>query len=86
MNRTLLAPAMRSTLDTGSDLYLQNREDMSDLLQVHDELVFELPESDVDAARKVIENVMVSAAEPSVKLDVPLGVDIGTGTSWGAAH
>ena len=56
------------------------------LLQVHDELVFELPESDVDAARKVIENVMVSAAEPSVKLDVPLGVDIGTGTSWGAAH
>ena len=77
---------MRSTLDTGSDLYLQNREDMSELLQVHDELVFELPESDVDAARKVIENVMVSAAEPSVKLDVPLGVDIGTGTSWGAAH
>ena len=56
------------------------------LLQVHDELVFELPESDVDAARKVIESVMVSAAEPSVKLDVPLGVDIGTGTSWGAAH
>tara|TARA_B100001750_G_scaffold161052_1_gene129906 strand:- start:490 stop:2133 length:1644 start_codon:yes stop_codon:yes gene_type:complete len=56
------------------------------LLQVHDELVFELPENDVDAARKVIENVMVSAAEPSVKLDVPLGVDIGTGTSWGAAH
>ena len=28
MNRTLLAPAMRSALDTGSDLYLQNREDM----------------------------------------------------------
>ncbi|MEC7672036.1 MAG: carboxyl transferase domain-containing protein, partial [Actinomycetota bacterium] len=39
MNRTLLAPAMRSTLDTGSDLYLQNREDMSELLQVHDELL-----------------------------------------------
>ena len=30
---------MRSTLDTGSDLYLQNREDMSELLQVHDELL-----------------------------------------------
>ena len=39
MNRTLLAPAMRSTLDTGSGLYLQNREDMSELLQVHDELL-----------------------------------------------
>jgi DNA polymerase I len=56
------------------------------LLQVHDELVFELPESDVVAARKVIEDVMVGAAEPMVKLTVPLGVDIGTGTSWGAAH
>ncbi len=56
------------------------------LLQVHDELVFELPESDIDAASQVIENVMAKAAEPAVKLDVPLGVDIGTGTSWGAAH
>ncbi|MBX7481545.1 DNA polymerase I [Qipengyuania qiaonensis] len=56
------------------------------LLQVHDELVFELPESDVDAASEIIEKVMAEAAEPAVKLDVPLGVDIGTGTSWGAAH
>jgi DNA polymerase I len=56
------------------------------LLQVHDELVFELPETDVAAASKVIEDVMVGAAEPMVKLTVPLGVDIGTGASWGAAH
>jgi DNA polymerase I len=56
------------------------------LLQVHDELVFELPESDVAAASKVIEAVMVGAPEPYVKLSVPLGVDIGTGASWGAAH
>jgi DNA polymerase I len=56
------------------------------LLQVHDELVFELPEGDVAAASKVIEHVMVNAAEPLVKLDVPLGVEIGTGKSWGAAH
>ena len=56
------------------------------LLQVHDELVFELPEGDVDAASAVIERVMAGAAEPAVKLDIPLGVDIGTGTSWGAAH
>ena len=39
MTRTLLAPAMRSALDTGSDLYLQNREDMSELLDAHDELL-----------------------------------------------
>ncbi len=56
------------------------------LLQVHDELVFELPEADVPAASEVIRHVMATAAEPSVKLDVPLGVDIGTGPSWGAAH
>ena len=56
------------------------------LLQVHDELVFELPEADVAAASKVIERVMAEAAEPLVKLDVPLGVEIGTGANWGAAH
>ena len=56
------------------------------LLQVHDELVFELPEKDVAAASSVIEKVMAEAAEPSVKLDVPLGIEIGTGESWDAAH
>jgi DNA polymerase I len=56
------------------------------LLQVHDELVFELPEGDVAAASKVIESVMAGAAEPLVKLSVPLGVEIGVGPSWGAAH
>ncbi len=56
------------------------------LLQVHDELVFELPEGDVTAASKVIEQVMAEAASPLVKLDVPLGVEIGTGHSWGSAH
>ena len=37
-------------------------------------------------AKPVIERVMATAAEPAVKLDVPLGVEIGTGPSWGAAH
>ncbi len=56
------------------------------LLQVHDELVFELPEADAAAASAVIRQVMESAARPSVELTVPLGVEIGTGLSWGAAH
>ena len=56
------------------------------LLQVHDELVFEVPEGDVAAATEVIREVMATAAEPAVMLDVPLGVDIGVGPSWGAAH
>jgi len=56
------------------------------LLQVHDELVFELPESDVEAATPIIRDVMAGATEPLVSLSVPLGVEIGTGPSWGAAH
>ena len=60
--------------------------DVQMLLQVHDELVFELPEGDVEAASPVIERVMAEAALPAVELDVPLGVEIGTGESWDAAH
>ena len=56
------------------------------LLQVHDELVFELPEGDVGAASPVIERVMADAALPAVKLDVPLGIEIGTGKNWDEAH
>ena len=56
------------------------------LLQVHDELVFELPEGDVEAASAVIGVSWRSAAEPAVSLSAPLGVEIGTGPSWGAAH
>ena len=56
------------------------------LLQVHDELVFEVPEADAERAKTVIRRVMETAAEPAVKLSVPLGVDIGTGPNWGAAH
>ena len=60
--------------------------DVKMLLQVHDELVFELPEGDVAAASPVIERVMAEAAQPAVTLDVPLGVEVGSGPSWGAAH
>jgi len=56
------------------------------LLQVHDELVFELPENDVAAASPVIERIMAEAALPSVRLDVPLGIEIGTGRNWDQAH
>ncbi|MCL6249762.1 DNA polymerase I [Altererythrobacter sp. KTW20L] len=56
------------------------------LLQVHDELVFECPAGDVAAASPVIQRVMADAALPAVKLDVPLGVEIGHGTSWDDAH
>ena len=60
--------------------------DVRMLLQVHDELVFELPEGEVAAASPVIERIMAEAARPAVELSVPLGVEIGTGPSWDAAH
>ena len=60
--------------------------DVRMLLQVHDELVFELPETRVEAAAPIIRQVMADAALPAVELTVPLGVEIGTGLSWDAAH
>jgi DNA polymerase-1 len=56
------------------------------LLQVHDELVFEVPEADVAAVSGIIREVMAHASEPLVRLSVPLDIEIGTGASWGAAH
>ena len=52
------------------------------LLQVHDELVFEVPEDEVEATADLIRNTMGRAAH----LDVPLVVDVGWGANWDAAH
>jgi DNA polymerase-1 len=56
------------------------------LLQVHDELVFEVPDGREEEAAAVIKQVMSSAAEPAMTLDVPLDVEVGWGEHWGAAH
>jgi DNA polymerase-1 len=56
------------------------------LLQVHDELVFEVPDGQEQAAAEVIRKVMATAAEPALKLDVPLDVEVGWGAHWGEAH
>ena len=56
------------------------------LLQVHDELVFEVEEGAVDALVAAARRVMEGAADPAVKLDVPLVVDAGQGANWAEAH
>ena len=56
------------------------------LLQVHDELVFEVPHGDEERAAAVIRDVMAHAAQPVVTLDVPLSVEVGWGANWGVAH
>jgi len=56
------------------------------LLQVHDELIFETPQEEVEATMPVVARVMAGAAEPMVRLAVPLQVDAHAGDNWDAAH
>jgi len=52
------------------------------ILQVHDELVFEVPQNEVDVMKKLVKEKMESA----IKLSVPIKVDMGTGDNWLEAH
>ncbi len=56
------------------------------LLQVHDELIFETPESELDIALKTIKTTMETAHQPLLSLDVPIIVDGGAADSWSEAH
>ncbi len=56
------------------------------LLQVHDELIFEVPEGHEDEAIPVIREVMEDAAMPAVSLSVPLQVDAHAAQNWDEAH
>ena len=56
------------------------------LLQVHDELVFEVPIAEVEATGQVVRKVMEGAAMPALELSVPLVADIGVGDNWAQAH
>ncbi|HEU4838654.1 MAG TPA: DNA polymerase I [Micavibrio sp.] len=52
------------------------------LLQVHDELIFEVPEAEIEQTKDLIKSQM----ENVVKLDVPLVAEAGSGKSWASAH
>ncbi|MBN9282666.1 MAG: DNA polymerase I, partial [Hyphomicrobium denitrificans] len=56
------------------------------LLQVHDELVFEVAEADAPKLIEVARRVMETAAEPAVKLSVPIHVDAKAANNWDEAH
>jgi len=56
------------------------------LLQVHDELIFEVEEAAVEDTISAVRKIMEGAAEPAVKISVPLVVDGGVGHSWSEAH
>ena len=56
------------------------------LLQVHDELLFEVAEDAVEQVIDIARDVMEGASDPAVKLDVKLSVDAGQGANWAEAH
>jgi len=56
------------------------------LLQVHDELVFEVPEAEVERTLPVVKKVMEDAPLPAVSLSVPLQVEAHAADNWDAAH
>ena len=56
------------------------------LLQVHDELLFEVPEAEADDTAQVVKGVMEGACAPRCELSVPLVVETGRGRNWDEAH
>ena len=56
------------------------------LLQVHDELIFEVPDSEVEKTIPVVRHIMENAAMPAVSLAVPLHVDARAAHNWDEAH
>jgi DNA polymerase-1 len=56
------------------------------LLQVHDELIFEVPEAQADDMIALSKKVMSEACRPALELSVPLDVDANAGKTWGEAH
>ncbi|WP_100636830.1 DNA polymerase [Marinomonas sp. ef1] len=56
--------------------------DVKMIMQVHDELIFEVVEKDLEKAQAKIVDIM----QNSSKIDVPLLVEAGVGDNWGEAH
>jgi DNA polymerase I len=56
------------------------------LLQVHDELLFETPDDEIEATARLVKEVMEGACAPRLELSVPLTVETGWAKSWDQAH
>ena len=57
------------------------------LLQIHDELIFEVPEKEVKTITKIIREEMTSVTESNLhSFSIPLTVDMNTGDNWGILH
>ena len=56
------------------------------LLQVHDELLFEVRKEAVDETISIVKDVMETASLPALEMSIPLTVDAGQGRNWAEAH
>jgi DNA polymerase-1 len=80
------ADIIRRAMIRMDDALERNRLAAQMLLQVHDELVFEVPEAEVEKTLPVVKKVMVDAPLPAVSLSVPLQVEAHAADNWDAAH
>ena len=76
------ADIIKRAMLTVDEWLLRGDIDVKMIMQVHDELVFEINTQDIDVAIEKIKSLMSSAAE----LTVPLIVDVGVGNNWDEAH
>jgi DNA polymerase-1 len=80
------ADIIRRAMARMEDALAQAKLSARMLLQVHDELVFEVPEDEVDATLPVVTRVMEEAPHPALTLKVPLAVEARAAGNWEEAH
>lgn len=80
------ADIIRRAMIRMDDALAEARLSAQMLLQVHDELVFEVADAEVEATIKVVRKVMEDAPHPAVQLSVPLQVDAKAAANWDEAH
>jgi len=80
------ADIIRRAMIRIEDALAKHRLSAQMLLQVHDELVFEVPEGEVEKTLPVVKKVMEDAPLPAVSLSVPLQVEAHAADNWDAAH
>lgn len=80
------ADIIRRAMARMDDALAQAKLSAQMLLQVHDELVFEVPDAEVEATIDVVRKIMVEAPHPALRLSVPLQVDAKAAQNWDEAH
>ena len=80
------ADIIRRAMTRVEDALAEKKLSAQMLLQVHDELIFEVPDSEVAATLPVVQHVMQDAPFPAVSLSVPLHVDARAANNWDEAH